>query len=287
MKLLVFGSSGQLATALRAINPSASFVGRAECDLTQSSADVIQGLIQRASPDAVINAAAYTAVDKAETDHEAAFALNAVAPGAMAIACATRNIPLVHVSTDYVFDGAPGRAWEPDDPTEPLNTYGRSKLAGERAVRAAGGRFVILRTSWVFSATGSNFLKTMLRIGAERAQVSVVSDQIGGPTPATSLAAALLVIAQELSNNAAVSGAYHFSGSPCVSWADFARAIFAAAEQGTQVRDIATEDYPTAARRPLNSCLDCAATANTFGLSQPDWRTAAGDVVRDLRGLYA
>jgi dTDP-4-dehydrorhamnose reductase len=189
----------------------------------------------------------------------------------------------VHVSTDYVFDGSGERPWRPDDPVGPLGAYGRTKLAGERAVAAAGGPHAILRTSWVFSAHGTNFVKTMLRLGAERPALRIVADQIGGPTPASAIAAACHRIAGALAQQPDLSGIYHFAGAPDTSWAGFARAIFAEAGMTVAVEDIPSSDYPTPARRPGNSRLDCTATMNAFGLPRPDWQEALREVVAALR----
>jgi hypothetical protein len=189
----------------------------------------------------------------------------------MAAACAALDIPMVHLSTDYVFDGAGQTPFAPDHPTAPLNAYGRSKLRGEEGVRAASFRHVILRTSWVFSAHGSNFVKTMLRLGAARDSLQVVADQIGGPTPARAIAAACLRMAEVLQDAPALSGTYHFAGAPDTSWADFARAIMAEAGLACRIEDIRTEDYPTSARRPGNSRLDCAALARVWA-----WNSQTG-----------
>ena len=231
----------------------------------------------------MINAAAWTAVDRAEAEEDAANIVNGHAPAAMAQACAARGIAFVHISTDYVFDGAGDAPFAPDHPTAPLGAYGRSKLLGEEGVRAAGGVHVILRTSWVFSAHGANFVKTMLRLGAERDSLRVVADQIGGPTPARAIAQACLTIAQQLRGAPAKSGTYHFAGQPATSWADFARAIMAQAGLPCRIEDIASADYPTPAKRPLNSRLECSALAR-FGLSAPDWQTGLTQVLHDLKG---
>jgi dTDP-4-dehydrorhamnose reductase len=209
--------------------------------------------------------------------------VNAASVGALAEAAAERGLPLVHISTDYVFDGSGTAPWRPDDPVGPLGAYGRTKLEGERAVAAAGGAHAILRTSWVFSAHGANFVKTMLRLGAERDRLRVVADQIGGPTPARVMAGACARIAGELARDPGLSGTYHYSGQPDTSWAGFARAIFAAAGLAVEVEDIASSDYPTPAARPRNSRLDCSATLEAFGIAQPDWRDALREVIAELR----
>ncbi|SFQ62937.1 dTDP-4-dehydrorhamnose reductase [Roseivivax halotolerans] len=279
MSILVFGRSGQVATEL-ATSPDVIALGRAACDVTD--ADAIRAAIESRAPKAIINAAAYTAVDRAEAEPDAAAALNARAPAVMAEVAAARGIPFVHISTDYVFDGSGDAPRAPNAVPRPLNVYGATKQDGEEAVRAAGGPHAILRTSWVFSAHGANFVKTMLRLGAERDALSIVSDQIGGPTPARAIAEACLKIAAQLSDNTELSGTYHVSGAPDVSWADFARAIFEAAGLDCTVTDIPTSAYPTPAARPLNSRLDCAATAEAFGIGRPDWRAHLDLVLKEL-----
>ena len=281
MKLLVFGHTGQVARELARAAPEAVFLGRDQADLSDPAA--CAAAIRAYRPDAVINAAAWTAVDRAETEEVAATVVSGHAPGAMARACADLGAPLVQISTDYVFDGAGTLPFRPSDPTAPLGAYGRSKLAGERAVQASGARHVILRTSWVFSAHGANFVKTMLRLGADRPALRVVADQIGGPTPADAIAAACLTLARGLRDGAA-GGTHHFAGAPHTSWACFARETFAQAGLATTVEDIPTTDYPTPAQRPLNSRLDCTALAAEFGITQPDWRAALARVIAELKG---
>ena len=281
MKLLVFGQTGQVARELARAAPEALFLGRDQADLSHPAA--CAAAIRAHRPDAVINAAAWTAVDKAEAEENAATVVNGHAPGAMAQACADLGTPLVHISTDYVFDGVGTLPFRPSDPTAPLGAYGRSKLVGEEAVRASGAHHVILRTSWVFSAHGANFVKTMLRLGADRPQLRVVADQIGGPTPADAIAAACLALASAL-RDGAKGGTHHFSGAPEISWAGFARETFSQAGMAVTVEDIPSSAYPTPARRPLNSRLDCAALAAEFGITQPDWRAALARVIAELKG---
>ena len=282
MSVLVFGSTGQVATELKRLAPEATFLGRDQADLSDPAA--CAAAIAARSPGAVINAAAWTAVDKAESEEAAATVVNGAAPTAMAQACAALGIPFVQISTDYVFDGAGTAPFTPDHPTAPLGAYGRSKLAGEEGVRAAGGVYAILRTSWVFSAHGNNFLKTMLRLGGEREALTVVGDQIGGPTPAAAIAEACLAIAAQLATDPGRSGTYHFSGAPDASWADFAREIMAQAGLACRVTDIPTSAYPTPAKRPANSRMDCASLA-VFGLSRPDWKVAVTQALKDLGAL--
>lgn len=284
--ILIFGRSGQVARELARLAPDAEFAGRDLFDLCQPGIDGarLYDWIMANAPTAVINAAAYTAVDRAEDEEALATTLNSLAPRAMAEACKTLRIPFVHLSTDYVFDGAGTDPFTPDSPTAPLNAYGRTKLAGEDAVRSAGGVHVILRTSWVFSAHGNNFVRTMLRLGAERDYLRIVADQIGGPTPARAIASACLHIVAQLQETPAKSGTYHFTGAPETSWAGFARAIMSQAGLACRIDDIPSADYPTPARRPMNSRLDCASLAR-FGLSQPDWRVDLKDVIAELKGV--
>lgn len=281
--ILVFGKTGQVATELQSLVPDAQFACRADADLTEPAA--CAALIEKIKPSAVINAAAYTAVDKAEDDEATAALVNGAAPAAMAKACASLDIPFVHISTDYVFDGSGNTPFVTDHPTAPLGAYGRTKRDGENGVRAAGGRFAILRTSWVFSAHGNNFLKTMLRLGTEREVLTIVADQVGGPTPARAIAAACLKIASQLESAPAKSGTYHFSGAPDVSWADFARDIFKQAGLTCEVADIPTIAYPTPAKRPANSRVDCSSTRETFGIERPDWRRDVLTIVNELKDV--
>lgn len=274
MKILCFGRTGQLARELDALSGPGLAVrclSREEADLADPAACAAR--VAGAEADVVINAAAYTAVDRAENEPDLAHAVNAVAPGAIAAACAARGLPFLHVSTDYVFDGSGERPWREDDPTGPLGVYGRTKLAGERAVAAAGGAHAILRTAWVFSPHGTNFVKTMLRVGAERERLTVVDDQHGGPTPADAIAAALVVMARAMAEGRGETGVFHFSGAPDVTWCGFARAVFARTgwARVPEIVPIATADWPTPARRPANSRLDCRRIAAAYGLERPDW----------------
>lgn len=278
-KILVFGTSGQVATELRRLAPVQA-LGRDTVDLANPSA--CAEAIRFHRPTAVINAAAYTAVDRAETEEVLATTINGAAPAAMAEACAALCIPFVHISTDYVFDGEGTRPFAPDDVTAPQNAYGQSKLAGEQGIRAAGASHAILRTSWVFSAHGTNFVKTMLRLSESHDELRVVDDQVGGPTPARAIAAACLEVARQLQADPGKSGTYHFTGTPDVSWCDFARAIFAAAGRATRVRGIPTREYPTPASRPLNSRLDCSTIETTFNITRPDWRAGLTDTLTEL-----
>ncbi len=285
MKILVFGKTGQLGMELqrRAGAVTLDVRDAAEGDFTQP--DACAQIVAGSDADAVIVAAAFTAVDKAESTEDLARIINATAPGAIARAAAARGMPLVHVSTDYVFDGTGEQPFSVDAPTAPLGAYGRTKLAGEIAVRAAGGVHAILRTSWVVSAHGHNFVKTMLRLGAEHDRLTIVADQVGGPTPAAALADACLAVADRLVRDPSAGGTYHVTGGPDVSWADFAREIFRQSGLACAVVDIPTADYPTPARRPLNSRLDNSLTEAVFGLPRPDWRAGLRDILNDLGAL--
>lgn len=283
-RIVVFGRTGQLATELLRQCPDdvvMTALGRADVDLADPEQAAAR--VHAAEADVIINAAAYTAVDRAESEEEAAHLVNAAAPAAMARAAAARGIPFLHVSSDYVYDGSGTQPWTPDSPTGPLGAYGRTKLAGDLGVVAAGGPHAVLRTSWVFSAHGGNFVKTMLRLGAERDRLTIVADQIGGPTAAGDIAAALLTMARAFAEGRGASGIYHFAGAPDVSWADFAREIFAQARMtGVRVEDIPTTAYPTPARRPGNSRLDCTSLEAAFAIVRPDWRTSLAAVLKDL-----
>ena len=277
--LLIFGRTGQVARELQQLAPVFA-LGRDAADLAQPGA--CAAAIHAHRPRAVINAAAYTAVDRAEAQEDLATAINGAAPAEMALACAALNIPLVHISTDYVFAGTGHRPWAPGDMAQPTNAYGRSKWAGEEGIRASGCTHAILRTSWVFSAHGANFVKTMLRLSDTRDQISVVDDQIGGPTPARAIAAACLAIAEQLQEAPEKTGTYHFSGAPDASWCAFARAIFRQADRPTRVQAISTSAYPTPAARPLNSRLECNTTTSVFGLARPDWHAGLKECLTQL-----
>ena len=276
--ILVIGKTGQVATELGRLG--LDLVGRDGADLSDPAA--CAALIAARRPAAVINAAAYTAVDRAEEEEALATTINGDAPGAMARACAELGVPFVHISTDYVFEGGGETPWSPSDPTGPLGAYGRSKLVGEDAVRAAGGVHAILRTSWVVSAHGNNFVKTMLRLGAERDKLTIVADQIGGPTAAADIAAACKTMAEALISDPNKGGTYHFSGGPDTNWATFARTIFDMAGLDCVVEDIPSSAYPTPATRPLNSRMDCSATTDVFGIPRPEWRAGLAAILKEL-----
>jgi dTDP-4-dehydrorhamnose reductase len=285
MHILVFGTTGQLARELTRRAPKGvtlTQLGRDSADLADPAA--CAAAVDGTTADLILNAAAYTAVDQAETEPALADTVNGDSPGAMARAAARRGLPFLHVSTDYVFDGTGTRPWRESDPVAPLGAYGASKLRGERLVAEAGGQSVILRTAWVFSAHGKNFVKTMLRVGADRDQLSVVDDQRGGPTAAADIADALFTIARAFADGKGTPGIFHFAGAPTVTWADFAEAIFAASALPRKpvVNRIPTSAYPTPAQRPANSALDCSHILAAYGIRQPDWRKSLSDVIGEL-----
>ncbi|MBU0724927.1 MAG: dTDP-4-dehydrorhamnose reductase [Alphaproteobacteria bacterium] len=286
-RLVVTGAGGQVGTELVRLTPPqgweiAGFT-RAEADIADPTA--IARLVEGA--DVLVNAAAYTAVDKAEEEREAAYRVNATAPGLLAESCAARGIPLIHISTDYVFDGSKTGAYLPDDPVAPLGVYGASKEEGERLVRAALPQHIILRTSWVYAAHGRNFVKTMLRLGAERDSLRVVADQHGAPTAAGDIAAAILAIAEKLLAGSTAYGTYHYSAAGLTTWHGLAEAIFELSEpylgKHPSVEPIPTSAYPTPARRPVNSALDCSNTMATFAPPRRDWSAALADVLAEIR----
>ena len=289
MRLAVTGKNGQVVSALLALASAELEIvalGRPELDLAQP--ETVLKALREVKPDAVVSAAAYTAVDKAESEPDIAFAVNR--DGAMAVAQAARDlgIPLIHLSTDYVFDGAKDTAYVESDPTGPTSVYGRSKLEGERAVSEATDNYVVLRTAWVYSEYGNNFVKTMLRLSENRDEINVVADQFGCPTSANDIAAAVVTIARKLveDSSAPLRGVFHLSGSGETNWASFAKQIFAfAKEHGGKsivVNDITTAQYPTPARRPANSRLDCSKLEEVYGIKLPSWQTSTRAVVTAL-----
>lgn len=288
MRILVTGSSGQVVRSIRDRSVRSGdeilTLGRPELDLAAEPSEIVAA-ITAARPDAIISSAAYTLVDKAETEPDLAFATNARGPGAIAAAARQLDAPLVHLSTDYVFDGSSGRPYTEQDPTDPTTVYGASKLAGEQAVLSGHDNSVVLRTAWVYSPHGSNFVKTMLRVAESRDEVRVVGDQLGNPTSALDIADAVLAVVANLRERGdpELRGLFHMSGSGEASWAGFARAIFesstAAGGPFALVTPIATAEYPTPARRPANSRLDCSKLERVHGRRLPDWQASLPKVV--------
>jgi dTDP-4-dehydrorhamnose reductase len=284
MKLLVLGAGGQVGTELRRakLPPGMTLAAfdRAALDITDSAA--IRAAIRRERSEIVVNTGAYTAVDRAESETEAAFAANATAPGKIAAACAEARIPLIHMSTDYVYDGAKPGPYVESDPINPLGVYGQSKAEGDAAVAAALVEHVILRTAWVYSAHGNNFVKTMLRLASERPSLRVVADQHGSPTGAADIAAAVVAVAARIGAGEGRWGVFHFTGAGTTTWHGFAEAIVALAGRTVPVAAITTAEYPTPARRPANSVLDCAKIAAAYGVTARPWREALAEVVAEL-----
>jgi dTDP-4-dehydrorhamnose reductase len=281
--LLVTGRNGQVGWELaRALAPlgDVTCCDRAQLDLTDP--DAIASAVRSARPNVIVNAAAYTAVDRAESEREAAFAVNAAAPGILAEEAKRLNALLVHYSTDYVFDGAKRGAYVETDSTNPINAYGQSKLAGEIAIRNSGVRHVILRTSWVYSARGSNFLLSILRLARQQAELSVVDDQTGAPTWARDIADATAKIVAVGSEEDVPYGLYHLSAAGATSWHGFAQTIVAAARIGTTVRPIRSSQYKRPAARPSNSLLNNDKLRRDFGVALPDWRKGVADCLSEL-----
>jgi dTDP-4-dehydrorhamnose reductase len=295
MKILLLGANGQVGHELaRSLKPLGNIVATTRSGVLNGEAceiadfdrpDSLPSLVDRVSPDIVVNAAAYTAVDRAESEPEAAFRANAEAPGKLAKACVENDILLVHYSTDYVFDGQGTRPYREDDPTSPLGVYGASKLAGEQAIEASGCRRLIFRTAWVYGNHGANFMRTMLRLGAEREELRVVADQVGTPTPAPLIAD---VTAQVIASSPHASGVFHLTAEGQTSWHGFASAIVAGAHRRgllarrPQVLPISTADYPTPAKRPAYSRLDTSRLRNDMAIVLPVWEHGLDRVLDGL-----
>ncbi|MEM1375769.1 MAG: dTDP-4-dehydrorhamnose reductase [Pseudomonadota bacterium] len=284
--ILVIGKNGQVAKCLSEVAPAwgaITHLGRPEIDLLRTNH--LADAVARQEPDIVINAAAYTAVDKAEGEPDTARTINAIAAGEIAKGAKLSGAPIIHVSTDYVFDGTETTPYNEADQTAPLGVYGRTKLEGEQCVAEAHDAHVIVRTAWVYSAYGSNFVKSMLRLGAERERLTIVSDQVGCPTSAHDLAAVLVQLAHHLTSSAKPDdyGLLHVCGTGIASWYDFARAIFRHDKRANPtVVPIKTADYPTPAKRPANSRLDMTRLEQHFGLAMPDWNTGLKNVITRL-----
>lgn len=291
MKILVTGRHGQIVRCLEetaAQRPDIALIamGRPEMDL--AAPETVYRAISLIRPDLVISAAAYTAVDQAEDEPDAAFAVNMTGAGAVAKAASSCGAPIIHLSTDYVFSGDARIPYIESDPVAPRNIYGRSKLAGELAVAEKNPRHIILRTAWVYSAFGKNFVKTMLRLAKTRANLSVVSDQWGDPTSAHDLARAIFHVTDRLAEDGDSSsyGIYHLAGEGATNWSNFARAIFSESRKYggpvADVTDIAASDYPVKATRPANSCLSTEKFRDIFQFEMPEWKTSLGSVVKRI-----
>jgi dTDP-4-dehydrorhamnose reductase len=287
MRILITGKSGQVGTELARLYHSHGDViltGRHECDLSSESS--IRDAVGRIKPQIILNAGAYTAVDQAEKERGLCFAVNATAPGVLAQEAARLNALLIHYSTDYVFNGQKPDPYVENDPIDPINVYGASKAAGEAAIVSAGGRCLVLRTSWVYGAHGKNFLRTMLRLGAERPELRVVDDQVGAPTSAAAIAVATQKLVEQYQQKpeSAVPGIYHMTAAGSTSWCGFARAIFDRAylDRKPRVHPIPSSDYPTPARRPANSVLSNDEFARTFSFRLPSWQQQLEEVLATM-----
>jgi dTDP-4-dehydrorhamnose reductase len=290
LNILLFGTTGQLGREILRLSPQhdVNLRGYSSAEANFLNPDSLAQIIAAAPHvDVVVNAAAYTAVDKAESEPVIAARVNGEAVGAIAGACAKRNARLIHVSTDYVYDGRKPTPYVEDDPAKPLGVYGRTKLLGEAAIRDSGAQHVILRTSWIYSPYGSNFVKTMLRVGRERPEVRVVNDQHGAPTSATELASAILAIANRMREPSAQElGTFHFAAAGETTWYGFAEAIFDMSrgwtEKQPKVVAIPTSEYPLPAVRPMNSRLNCGKLRRVFGISPLDWQDGLKAVLSRL-----
>ena len=284
MKILLTGAAGQLGRELkRSLAPLGDVLALDRSQLDLVDPDALRTTLREIKPNLIVNAAAYTAVDKAETEYALADAINARAPGLLAEEAQRLDARLIHYSTDYVFDGRGSQRWQEDSPTGPLGVYGASKLAGERAILASDARALILRTSWVFGLHGANFMRTMLRLAKDRAELGVINAQFGAPTWTRHLADATALLAAKPD----ATGLYHLTNGGETTWAGYAEAIFTEAQrlgllrQRPQVKRIATADYPLPAKRPQNSRLDCSRLASEHGIALPDWRVALNDCLAD------
>ncbi|MBX9634780.1 MAG: dTDP-4-dehydrorhamnose reductase [Magnetospirillum sp.] len=277
---LLFGANGQVGFEL-AQRADFEIIPRSEADFTNPAA--CHAAVLKRRPNVVVNAAAFTAVDRAESESGLAFAINADTPAALAQACAQLAIPLIHLSTDFVFDGGKSGPYDEADAPRPLSVYGASKLAGEDAIRTCLDRHVILRTAWVFSARRDNFIKTMLGL-AHRPELKVVDDQTGGPTPAAQVAMAVCRILDAVAMGRAEWGTFHFCGTPAVSRLALAAAAFAVLGRGPRLFPTPSASFPLPARRPANSMLDCRRLHQAYGITPPDWRSALPAIIRSLEG---
>jgi dTDP-4-dehydrorhamnose reductase len=292
LRILVIGNAGQVARALKRAGEAADVTihsqGRPDLDLAKP--ETVRSAIAEFKPDVVVNAAAYTAVDAAEDHADEAFAINAKGPGDAAEIAAASRLPFIHISTDYVFDGTKSSPYREDDPTNPLGIYGKSKLAGEKSVAAANPHHVILRTSWVYDATGANFLRTMLRVAGKQPTLRVVDDQRGSPIFAADAASTILSIAERLPEETQRNwGVFHMAPAGETTWCGFAREIFTQSRQlggpSADVTAITTAEYPTKAKRPANSRFDCSKLADVYAIRLPDWRDGLERCMKELAGI--
>lgn len=288
MKILVTGANGQVGYCLKQQlrDSNCEFIALTRAELDISDAQAVESVVKQMQPDVIINAAAYTAVDKAEQESELAFAINREGPANLARAAKQINAAILHISTDYVFAGDAAGSYSENAPTAPQGVYGQSKLEGEQAVMAANDKHIVLRTAWVFGEHGNNFVKTMIRLGSNRDTLSIVADQEGGPTYAGDIAKALIAITQQYADGKSIAwGIYHYSGLPHVNWFGFAQHIFTEVERAgiypkaiPELNAITTTDYPTPAKRPANSKLNCSKLEEVFGIKPSNWQSALKNI---------
>jgi len=292
VKILITGAQGQIGKELVTVANTQGFAviaaGRNELDITEL--ENVKRYIQSNAPALVINAAAYTAVDKAEEEQNIAYAINRDGVANLAKACKEKNIPLLHISTDYVFDGSQGDDYQESDAVSPLGVYGVSKWQGEEAIRDELAKHIILRVAWVFGAQGNNFVKTILRLGKDLDELNMVADQFGGPSPAKNIAETLIILVEQYQKHKTLEwGTYHYCGSEKTNWCEFAKEIFKQAkeqeliEKEIKVNAITTAEYPTPAARPANSMLDCSKLKNTFDIEMPNWKEALNQMLIELK----
>ena len=292
MNILITGAHGQVGKELSQLASAKGFnvIAAARTDLDITQAQQVEDYITQQQADIIINAAAHTAVDKAESEQDLAFAINRDGAMNIANACKKLNIPLLHISTDYVFDGTKAEPYSENDAVSPLGVYGMSKWQGEEAIRESLSNFIILRVAWVFGAQGNNFVKTMLRLGKDRDELNVVADQFGGPSPAKDIAQTLITLVEQYQKEKALAwGTYHYCGKAKTTWCGFAEEIFIQAfelrllDKKVKVNPITTAEYPTPAKRPSNSMLDCTKLKTTFGIEMPEWKEALKKVLLELK----
>lgn len=284
MRLVLIGKTGQVAREIQnLVSDSISLIALSRKELDLLNPDSSVTCLSKLKPDVIINAAAYTNVDLAEKEEDEANTINALSPTAIANYSASKGIPLIHLSTDYVFEGTGKDSWKPKDSLNPRSAYGRSKLKGELGILASKGNHIILRTSWIFSSYGNNFLKKIIELSKSNNEINVVSDQVGGPTPACEIAKACLNISQKIYLDPNKKGIYHFSGKPNVSWAGFAKEIIHQLGSNVVINDISTNDFKNIARRPYNSRLDCSSLNKKFGIERPEWKSSLLSMLKQLK----
>ena len=286
MKVLLFGKNSQVGLSLQKNKSKIiNLISRNSSEVDFMNTDDLASCIFDLKPDFIINAAAYTDVENAELNKQQAFSINAYAPEVIAIEAKKINIPFLHISTDYVFDGTGVIPWKPEDKVNPINVYGKSKCDGEKRISKVNGQYCILRTSWVFSEHNKNFLKSVISLANEKNKISIVADQIGGPTSADSIAKACYKVIEAYSNKRFISGIFHFSGFPYVSWADFAKAILLKMNDTTQINNISSSEFEVLATRPKNSRLDCDSFFSTYNVKQSSWENDLVYAIKTLKKM--